>query len=202
MALIKRSEDEQERIEYDARLFPVGIFGFEGEPENLIYCDAAINEGHEVVNEVTTHPVEFGANISDHGIVQPRQFLLTGRISPLDTHGRADLLTGATRRGAVAWGLMRDAARNSTPLTIETNLELYEGFILTRLRTGQDARNSLGLAFEATFQEVLIVQTKTAQSPASAAGPTNEQFSETVDAGVVQPTPLEIGLQNQTTFEE
>lgn len=180
-------------IEYGAELFPVIIAGFNGNEESLMHIDATISEGHECNSEITNHPVEFGANVSDHAIVQPRVFSMQGFISAVDLRGNAGILDGAFYRGHTAWEELKKAWQEIRPLAIQTNLDNYTNLFITNLKTSQTWRNSLSLEFEATFQEVIIVSTTDTYVDQLSIldGPTAQQYASQIDRGVISTQTFE-----------
>lgn len=66
-----------------------------GEQTYSIRIDATVSETHAYVNQVTDHPVERGANITDHVRPEPRRLSLVGFISNAPQFLPADHVNGA-----------------------------------------------------------------------------------------------------------
>lgn len=149
------------------KLLPTVIYGFSNGSMTL---DASVEEAHEVTATITKHPIEFGANISDHMIIEPRSFVLKGRISnaPLRTYS-GDVLTGATNRAAQAWTELQSLMFEKSSVTIDTGLKQYENLVLESLRSAQDWKTSGVLDFEAVFREIFIVGVPTYSEEATTA---------------------------------
>jgi len=136
-------------------LYPTTIYGFDNGSMTL---DASVEESHEVTATITKHPIEYGANITDHMIVEPRSFTLKGRISDTPLVARSgDILTGSLSRHIEAWDALQTLMFNKASVTIETGLKLYENVVLESLRAIQDWKTSRVLDFEAVFREIFIV---------------------------------------------
>ena len=150
-----------EKIEFDQKLFPTTIYGFDGQGlDAFMVIDASINDAHKASVEFTKHPIEFGANISDHGIIQPRSYTLTGRIATISTRGGdapLDVIGNVINRPQVAWEKLQDLAFSRTIVTVESNLKVYDNIVLASLSTEQNWQTARTLDFEAVFEELFIV---------------------------------------------
>ena len=173
------------------KLLPTVIYGF---PNGSMTLDASVEEAHEVTATITKHPIEFGANISDHMIVEPRSFILKGRISnaPLRTYS-GDVLTGATNRAAQAWYELQSLMFEKASVTIDAGLKQYENLVLESLRSAQDWKTSGVLDFEAVFREIFIVGVpsfaiETAETTQTPAEDVFEQASVEIKAGQLAAT--------------
>lgn len=95
-------------VQFYPQLKPIRIYGVDNDPSRYMTLDAAIEEAHEMSATITEHPVEKLAAISDHTIVMPRRFNLTGRISetPFATSD-SDVLPAAGGRSQAAWRIFQ-----------------------------------------------------------------------------------------------
>lgn len=128
--------------------------------------DLVETEEHTLTSEVTEHPVEDGADISDNIRNKPRELTLTnavvsntpiGAIANDDTRVMGDTLpppsVDAYRRLEKIW-------ENRDVVTVVTNLKKYENMALDQLTIPQEAKNAGGLIFTAHFVQVVIRQNK------------------------------------------
>ncbi len=119
--------------------------------------DVAVDEVHTFDSDVTEHPVEQGAAITDHIRPRPISVQVVGIVSDTPI---GDL---ATRRGlfslpsndALAHLLAIRAARQ--PVTIETSLQRWERMALKSLSMPCDAENGDALRFTAIFVQIDVV---------------------------------------------
>lgn len=151
-----------EKIEFTQKLFPTTIYGFDGNGlDSFMVIDAAVSDGHTARVRFTEHPVEFGAKISDHGIIEPRTYTLRGRIATVSTRGGdapLDVIGSAKNRPQVAWEKLQGLAFSRDIVTIESNLKVYENIVLESLSSDQDSLTSRVLDFEAVFRELFVVE--------------------------------------------
>lgn len=142
-----------------------------------ITLDAAITEHHGVSVEVTKHPVEAGANISDHRRVQPRSVTVEGVITNTPIPGPTDPQVtqefnghpfvsrsqyDPTRAGNAYQDLL-DLASSSTLVDVVTTMETYSNMTLSSLDIPRDARTGEAVRFTATFTEIRTVSNATVQ---------------------------------------
>lgn len=145
--------------------------------------DAVLEDTFEASVEVTSYPVESGVRISDHRILQPFRWTLTGAVSnnPLKVQ-LTDFLGGAlsnlTDNPVVAtiaglsagWLAGSDETRSSTtlqflitlmqagePFDIDAGDITLRNMVITSLSRTKEPRNEGGLEFVAELQELIIL---------------------------------------------
>ncbi|MGL5282297.1 MAG: phage baseplate protein [Plesiomonas shigelloides] len=143
--------------------------------------DAVLEDTLDISVELTSYPVESGARVNDHRIINPIKWSLTGAVSnnPL-TPTITDFLGGtlsnltdnpyvATVAGLSAGWLAGSAeTRSSTTLQLLIGLMMtgdpfyvdagdiqLNNMVITRLSRGKDPSNEGGLIFVAELQELI-----------------------------------------------
>lgn len=126
--------------------------------------DCAITEEHTVDNEVTEHPVEKGADITDHVRARPIVVALEGVVSdtPIgliagqrgdrDDNGR---LVNRPSDDARTWLL--DIRNRREPVSIETSLGGYTNMLLESLSFPRSSKDGDSLYFRVTFRQATFV---------------------------------------------
>jgi len=208
---------EERKIEFTEKLFPTVIYGFDGAGnDKYMEIDAAVLEDHAASVRFTEHPVEFGAKISDHGIIQPRTYTLSGRVATISMSDArsaktgpyspafGDVLRGSLNRPPLAWEKLQDLMFARNIVTVESNLKVYENLVLESISTEQNWQTSRVLDFEATFRELFVVKAPRINVDPNDTSPEEEEpepaesvfydASPEVDAG-------EQALTLQTTFD-
>lgn len=138
---------------------------------------------------LTEYPVEFGANVNDHRIINPDRYLMTGAISNtplgfgLNDIGMIGIGAAATAIGGVAGGLVSsvaayllagdDSTRSSAgwaalsellysgePFEIDTGKEILSDMVLIRLDRREDPEIEDGIVFQAELKKINIVYTQ------------------------------------------
>lgn len=142
-----------------------------GDPNGSpIVLDASIREVHNVEGELTEHPVEDGADISDHYRVLPRLFELEGVVSDTPIVGRipgaslissaVGLIQGDERPSINAWEELNRFFDEKVVVEITSSLQVYPSMVLTSLSVTRSAGQSGGLFFTATARQIEFVATE------------------------------------------
>jgi hypothetical protein len=133
--------------------------------------DAALSEDHNFDSEVTSFPVERGANISDHIRQLPKSVTIEGIVSDTPI-GRAGVVRSgvaalqeegvieAVPFSAEALDTLLSIQARGEPVTITTSLRIYENMALEKLSVPRDQSTGGALRFNATFTEIRIVENR------------------------------------------
>src|SRR5262249_32286334 len=138
--------------------------------------DVTLNATHTRRAELTTNPVEQGADVTDHKRAAPVQLQIRGlytdtpsnivdAIGDLADGGQGLQLpfgatTGQIARSAEAYRLLAILLESADPVTVITDLEVLENMTMTSLVVTKDAQSSRALYFDATFEELRFAQTE------------------------------------------
>lgn len=146
---------------------------------------------------LTQYPVEFGANVNDHAILQPSRYLLTGAVSNsplglgLDDIGMmgagalatvvggvggaaisavsAYLLSGGDdTRASTAWASLTAIMEARAKFDLDTGKEIMRDMVIVRLDERTRPENEDGLVFIAELQQVRIVRSTVGRGVTSA----------------------------------
>jgi hypothetical protein len=147
-----------------------------------VLIDVCTEETHELANTVTDHPVEDGANISDHVRPQPDRLTLNCFVSntPLSTQQQQrtiqegsfkftsntskDVPIGAVDgRGANTFAALKKLRDNGTLVQVVTTLKTYalkstEGMVIESLTIPRRTDSYDGLEWSVTFKQIRIVK--------------------------------------------
>lgn len=163
-----------------------------------IQLDAVLSETHNNTVRLTKNPVELGADITDHAIVEPKKIVIVAEVSdtPLGLAALGqivDLITGLfgtsttqnITRSNAAFNAMILLQEQREPLEIQTKLRLYQDMIITSLVTTQDKDSSRIALMTIILEEVLITESQVVQlTPEQLqAGTTTEQASSAEKKG-------------------
>jgi hypothetical protein len=153
-----------------------------------ITFDALVSESVQTDADITTNPVESGADVADNIVIQPLSFNVEGIISdtPVNFLGTLidsveSIITGEqTERPSVkAWEALLKLQSDKKPFTYVNNLKKYENIAIKSLSYTQDKESFNILHFTATLQEVITVASKNAKK---------EQFKDKSTADMAMPT--------------
>lgn len=150
--------------------------------------DAVLAEkvSHSAV--VTKFPVEAGAEMSDHIFLEPMIYTLKGVVSdyPLRWIGTSYVHADASTRALSAYAILREMHSERQPFEISATgfLRMPNMGFLT-FDSERTPRNGQEFTFEATLQQLNIIELKTAQLTATEreAGQAADQAGEELDKG-------------------
>jgi hypothetical protein len=142
---------------------------------DALVLDASIKEEHIAEVEVTDHPVEQGAAVTDHARPKPEEVTIEGVVSntPLNhfqtlraesrdgytwqTSAAVNSVRGMPGAAESAYQQLRDLRDKPRLVTIVTALRTYDSMVMTSLKVPRDSQIGDVLRFEAKFKQVRVV---------------------------------------------
>jgi len=133
-----------------------------------IKLDVIVEESAQSSSTITSNPVENGADVNDHIIINPMTFSMTGIVS--DT--KVQILGGFSALGQIAsgnaftkadtpskdaWESLLELQAERIPFTLVTNLKDYDNVVIENLSTSQNKDSSNSLNFTANMKEIIFV---------------------------------------------
>ena len=128
------------------------------------FIDVAVSIDPTLTNEVTSHPVESGSEVSDHVRARPVTLTIEGIVSdtPIGeiVAKRGDGLGGGLLPSDEAYWTLIQINNDRNPVTIDTLgiLGEFENMVLVSLSTPQRAGTGDALRFTASFTQVRVVE--------------------------------------------
>lgn len=172
-----------------------------------IELDAVLSETHNNQVRLTKNPVELGADITDHAVIEPKKINIVAQVSdtPLGTAAFGqivDLVTGlfgtATSqnitRSNAAYNAMVQLMEEREPIEVQTKLKLYQDMVITSLSVTQDKNTSRIVLMNIGLEEVLITESQIVKLDPEQLqeGSTREQATSAEKKGRQEPvTPSE-----------
>lgn len=134
-----------------------------------IVVDVALAEEHTFENEVTSHPVETGSDVTDNSIVKPDSISLDCVISntPLSTTGRTvnDQVVPSSSPADEARAKLLALRLSREPVTVVDSLGTWPDMVLEHLSIPRSAKTGDALAFKVIFKKLVIVTNERATIP-------------------------------------
>lgn len=141
-----------------------------------IELDAVLVESHDNQVRLTKNPIELGANVTDHAVIEPKRIFITAQVSDtplgLAAFGQiVDLVTGLfgtstsqnITRSNAAYNAIVQLMELREPIEVQTKLRLYQNMIITNLAVTQDKDSSRIVLMNLTLEELLIVESQIVQ---------------------------------------
>ena len=138
------------------------IFFRKGNFISTIELDIIISEGTVATSRITQNPVEKGADVNDHRIVEPMTFTVAGVVSNISSNTIGQFLRVPTifnqnnAKSKEAWEALLELQATGTGFTLVQNLKTYDNVFILSLSERQDTDTSNGLFFTATMKEIIF----------------------------------------------
>ncbi len=135
------------------------------QPELLVYIktnigglffDAVLNTSTESSLTVTSHPVQNGANISDHAYMEPVRLSMEIAMSDAMASMVPGQFYGAYSKSISAYRALVDLQAARTPVRVQTKLNSYENMLITNISVNDDVHTQSGLRATVQLQQILI----------------------------------------------
>jgi len=134
----------------------------------VINLDATLSESHSRSAQVTEHPVEGGAVVSDHIIADPAEITINGVVTNSPIYLLASLtapsplsnsLAPTSNRAQAAYDEIKRIHQQSELIEIVTGFETYTDMAITSVGITRDVNSGNILNISVTAKEVTLVQT-------------------------------------------
>lgn len=179
------------------------LFSGKGAFDSLAF-DATVTEQHTSDAEITDHPVETGANISDHVRSKPDRLQMDAFLSNSPLTGTAE-----PGRAENLYEQLRLLKESATLLTVLTTLRTYENMAIESLGVPRTAKEAGAVHINITLRQIRLVTNKTsvvtvtkepiAKSKASGGKQAATQLSDS-DAAARDKTLAKAGLDAVVSF--
>ncbi len=127
--------------------------------ERFIF-DAVFSTQHDSSLNITEHPVQSGANISDHAFKEPRMLTFDIGMSDVMTSVIPGQFQGDSR-SINAYRKIVELQDNRLPITVATKLGTYNNMLVETITTTEDEKTIFGLRATITLREVFVVNVQT-----------------------------------------
>jgi len=173
---------------------PITVMAKLGQIDTL-KLDATVREQHTGSNTVTDHPVEQGANISDHSRPDPDRLVLDcivsntplsdGSTHTVESNGYNFTVTAAqdSTRAPNAYQKLQDLRLNGTLVSVVTTLRTYSSMLIESITIPVDAKTAGAIRFQVNLKQVRVVQnslTAVTVSKDTRRGPTAKTGAQTM----------------------
>jgi hypothetical protein len=125
------------------------------------FFDAFLRVDHTSKLNITEHPVETGANISDHAFIEPAELIIEIGMSDTAKSIVKGQFTGKHSRSVTAYQILKELQAQRIPLQIHTRLSDYKNMLVETISVSDDYTTLYALKATVTFREVIIASTKT-----------------------------------------
>jgi hypothetical protein len=145
------------------------------------FFDAFLRVDHTSKLNITQHPIETGANVSDHAFLEPAELVMEIGMSNSAKSIVNGQFDSSRSRSVTAFALLKELQAQRIPLQIHTRLCNYKNMLIESIVAPDDYKTQYSLKATVTFREIMIASTKTVKISARA------QVTGSTNKGNVQP---------------
>ena len=147
-----------------------------------ITADVTVEEIHIDQMNITRHPIERGAEITDHAFKRPASVRIrAGWAAP---HAQSEL------RNIYQNLLTLQAA--ATLINVNTGKRRYSNMLVEMVQTNTNRETENALVLDVICTQIVLVSTSTVQVPSAAVQQSPLSTAATVNQGVKQPSPVAV----------
>ncbi|USG65159.1 hypothetical protein NDK47_24050 [Brevibacillus ruminantium] len=155
------------------------------------FFDAYLRSTHASRLNITEHPVQTGAALTDHAFLQPKE--LTMEIGMSDT--AASLIpgqfTGGWSRSVQAFKVLQELQALRVPLQVHTRLGLYQNMLIEEINAPDDYTTLYGLRCTVTLREIMVAQVRTVKISSKPA------VTDQINRGKQEPKSVDVSTLEQ-----
>lgn len=168
-----------------------GIFGEDG---SIVLAQATVEEKHTDDLEITEHPVELGASITDHAFKRPAEIVIQMAFSNTPSIISEQDKYADPFDVKKAYQKLLKLQESRTLLHIETGKRRYDNMLIKGLVTTTDNKTENAMFITVLCRQIIIVKTQTVElpkavqaTPAVTASPVNRGGVQTFNKKNVTP---------------
>lgn len=132
------------------------------------FFDAILKTDHSRSARITEHPVQTGANITDHAYALPARLVMEIGMSDVMASFIPGQFRGGPTKSIAAYKLLVDLHAKRQPVTVVTRLDRYENMLVEHLATSDDVRTQTGLRCTVTLRQILTAKVPTTKPTSNA----------------------------------
>jgi len=153
------------------------------------FFDAFLKVDHNSSLRITDHPVEEGANITDHAYVEPKTLTMEIGMSDACISFINGQFTEKYTRSVSAFDVLVNLQEQRIPLKVHTRLKTYENMLIETITVPDDYMTQYGLRATVGLRQIIVVKTETVVIP-NRVSKKPHKTGET-NRGTVQPIPVQ-----------
>lgn len=160
-----------------------------------IDIQASLEEIHTDTLQVTDHPVQVGANITDHSFMRPSEVVIRCGWSNSSWDALSGAATSFFDQGSLTksdyvssvYSQLLALQQTRLPFSITTSRRNYDDMLITSLSATTDQETGNVLIVTATCRQVIIVSTDATTLPDKTLQANPANTAETQNTGTIQP---------------
>lgn len=123
-----------------------------------LFFDGIMSTETEEQLTITSHPVQSGANISDHAYREPTRITMEIVMSDVMACRQPGQFNSFFDKSVSAYRRLLDLQRSRIPVSVHTRLGTYQNMLIETISAPDDASTRDGLRCTVTLREVLVAK--------------------------------------------
>lgn len=157
----------------------------------MLVFDAVLRARHSQGLQITEHPIQTGANISDHAYLLPFRLTLEIGMSDAMAQYKTGMWVGASSKSVSAYQTLLKLQAARVFLTLTTRLQTYQNMLIEEITPEEDSKTIAGLRATISFKQVFTATVATQDESARPNTTDNTQLA------TVQPQPTPPAITQQ-----
>lgn len=155
------------------------------------FFDAFLRMEHTSSLEITKHPVQTGAAITDHSYINPSVLVMEIGMSDVSASIVNGQFEGGWSRSATAYEILLELQKQRVPMQVITRLRNYQNMLVETIVAPDDYMTLYGLRATVTLKEVFIATVQTVKVSA------NPHITDSTPRGEQQVQKADESVTNQ-----
>jgi len=174
------------------------LFRLQSRKIGIIVPSVVVSEKHSDRLEITEHPVEVGASVSDHAYKRPSEVVMQvgfaggGSLLDFASNLTATSLLGISPREVYEQLLKLQSDR--MPFDVVTGKRLYSNMLLQNLEVTTDRFTENVLSATLTLREIIITSTQSIQVADKSNMKNGVSTSAVINTGAKSPQPVNVSI--------
>lgn len=148
------------------------------------FFDAVFRTEHQSRLKITQHPVQGGANISDHAYMEPEVVTMEIGMSDANPTPIFQQFTSSANKSVSAFEALKLLQESRKPLDVSTRLKQYTNMLIESLVVPDDIKTATGLRASITLRRIIMVDVPKVQTSS------RPQATNLSAGGSSTPTPV------------
>lgn len=123
-----------------------------------LFFDAVISVSTEHTATITSHPVQLGANISDHMYLEPISITMEIAMSDAMDSMVYGQWKGGYTKSVSAYRMLCDLQARRIPITVLTRLNQYPDMVIESISVNDDYKSLYGLRATVSLKQVFVAE--------------------------------------------
>jgi hypothetical protein len=121
------------------------------------FFDAVFKTQHTSKLRITSHPVQGGANISDHAYMEPLSVTMDIGMSDANPSPILGQFVSAGNKSQSAFDELRKMQESRTPLDVYTRFKAYTNMLIEEISVPDDVKTSTGMRATLMLRQIIMV---------------------------------------------